>query len=125
MSKIITVSQAELNGQLARALASNYFATVQEHKRTYGVESAHDLSSAFIACVVAGMAYRVLSEEPKRADKAAMEKSLVVNYTTLKGSVCNAVAAGFTGAMSKWAKKSVEYYCQVKLVPKPTSKLPC
>lgn len=82
------------------------------------------MMSAFLATFVGNMVYKKLQEKPETAmSKEDLFKFTKDNFIGVRMQVQEAVAAGVSGAMTTYSGKHVEYYCQVKPVPEPISKL--
>lgn len=66
--------------------------------------------------------YRTLVE-PKTLNQSALEHEQYVmkNMGDLKNQIQDCIANSFQEAMGAFTGQPVEYYCQIKVVPEPTS----
>lgn len=114
---IKTVTLEESVEILAKALALEMSKLIDGH----GGPTVNSIfASQFIAAFVAARACRSLSVDPqvpehKRYDASSKAFLGYLNQTS------EAVSAGFTAAMSQFSGQTVEYYCQIKLVPEVAS----
>lgn len=77
-----------------------------------------ELVRAFLASFVGAVIYRALISATDEVTDKRQRLSVAMNeYALVKENIQDAVAAGFSGAMSTLSKKEVEYYCQVKPLP--------
>jgi len=87
-----------------------------------GKAATKEVASIFVARFTGVLLYRTLTDSNDIKDKNELYLHTSKNFSDLKSKLQDAVAAGFSGAMSKFTKKHVEYYCQVKPVPEPINK---
>lgn len=90
--------------------------------------SRNELHLHFIACYLGSLVYTRLLEKPKGKGKrggVAEYDHALKNFNELKVGTQDAVAKAFQGAMSTFAGQTVDYYCQIKVIPEPVNKLSC
>lgn len=86
-----------------------------------GGKAAKFVAMTFLARFIGIFIYRVLTDK-KEGTKEEACKYAIDNLADAKSKLQDAVAAGFQGAMTTFAGKQIEYYCQVKIVPPVISK---
>lgn len=84
----------------------------------------HSLHVNFIARFIGAYVYQALMQKPEKAcGKEELLKFTKENFKASKQAVQDAVSAAFSGAMSAFSGKDIEYYCQVKVVPEVKGKI--
>ena len=121
------LTNEEWKEKFAKHLLAVTFKCIEEEEKARGVEFADGLAVSFVAGFTGALIYHILNRQ--HPDNTKVKKELYnfvsTNYSDIKLKVENAVAAGFTGALSSYSGKQVEYYCQVKVVPEPANTLAC
>lgn len=117
MSKNTTelLSIEEWTENLIRTLIMENIKLLAEEEKRLGAHYKGHLFTSFLASFVGALLYKTVEGKAK-SSKA---------FVTMQGLVEDAVAAGFSGAVTQATGKSAEYYCQVKVVPEPSSKEVC
>lgn len=82
----------------------------------------------FLGCLVATLIAKSVEEKLTTGAKGVYStkeqrvEEAMQRLRAIKGTMQEAVSAGFSGGMSAFAGKDIEYYCQIKEVPMPLSK---
>lgn len=82
---------------------------------------------SFLAKFIGAIIYRSLKSQPDKHMPSQEEiyEYVSKNYSNAKTCAESAIAAAFTGAMSTFSAKEVEYYCLIRPVPPVANKEPC
>lgn len=92
--------------------------------RTEDNVTRHSLHVNFIARFIGAYVYQALMQKPEKpCSKDDLLKFTRENFKASKQAIQDAVSAAFTGAMNTFSGKTVEYYCQVKVVPEVKGKV--
>lgn len=122
-NKLLTFDVNAEAEDLAQQLVCETFKLLDILEKQSG---AGQLPSKFLACFIGALVFRQLSAKlPSSMGQEEKYKIACKNFTNVKSAAQDAVAAGFSGAMSSYSGMSVEYYCQVKAVPEAANKEPC
>ncbi len=84
-------------------------------------------ASRYVACAVlhkflGSILWKTLAEDPKiNISKKDHLEYIMKNFSETKTAVQDSVSLAFQVAMSSFSGQEIEYYCQVKTVPKATS----
>lgn len=89
-----------------------------------GGNTARFLAMLFLAKFVGSIVLSVLNEKPSTTSEEENYKHSVKTFSDIKLKIQEAVAAGFTGAMTVFTGHQVEYYSQIKTVPEAANKKP-
>jgi len=112
----------DLANDLAEILVEENYKIIYSQTKNLGPKETRFVVATFISRMVHTMVYSTLHEEQKLAKSDKDRENLIFkNLAEVKTQVQNAVAAGFQNPMSEFSGQPVEYYCQIKLVPEPTS----
>lgn len=121
------VSVEEWSLKYSKYLTSEIFRIMDSQLKEKETGVAQGVLINFLASYIGTLVYRSLTDFPEglQEDKEALYESTMESYGELKQDIQNAIAVGFHEAMSTYANKYVEYYCEVKIVPEPVNKHPC
>lgn len=120
------LTQEEWQEKFSTHLLKVVFKCIADEEKNRGEEFADNLGTAFIAGFVGSLVHHVLARRPPvGTSKQKTYEYVAAQYADIKSNIEGAVAAGFSGSLSKYSGKEVEYYCQVKIVPEPINKLAC
>jgi len=119
-TKVLTTQ--ELVSSLAKTLALEMSKLIDNQAEHRGGDAAFHLSTQLLAAFVAARACNSL-KVPGNLTPPQQFEVACASFQTFKVACQEAVAAGFTAAMSEFSGQHVEYYCQIKVVPEPLSKL--
>lgn len=91
-----------------------------------GIIFVTEVRIATIGKLIAGIAYDTLASATGKKystdEKAA--KALLEDYSMIKGRIQEVIGAGMSSAIQTFTGKGIEYYCQIKIIPEPSSVLP-
>lgn len=111
---------------LSKHVTDQIFKQVEAQKDKIGRHAADTVYMSILASLLGTLVYTTITEDVGgKLTKKEVEQILQKNYGHLKSGVEDAVAAGFSSAMSKYTGKDCEYYCQIKPIPAPVSTKPC
>lgn len=107
----------------SRKAAIDVYTMFEEERDKVGAENHRHLTVTFLAGFVSALVYRSLANIPDSI-KSDEERCQYANdsFSDLKMRIQEAVASGFSGGMRTWSGRTVDYYCQVKVVPEPKNK---
>lgn len=89
-----------------------------------GPEITQAIISHFLSSFTALTVLKCLGEKPSSGKGSEEEYQLAsTRFLAHKILIQEAVAAAFSGALSEFTGRNVEYYCQIKLVPEPINDL--
>lgn len=87
-----------------------------------GDEAFRQVSAKFIERLIASLMYKTLTEESKlKLPSKALEDLHIKNANDMKLALQDSVSQGFQYAMTAYSGRTMEYYCQIKLVPQQLS----
>lgn len=112
--------------EFSQHLIEVIFKSLLMEEQDRGVAFSQEVAITFLARYVGGIIYNALEHKPSGfKDLTGKEQFDYTSeqYASLKHQVENAVAAGFQGAMTTYSKMPVDFYCTVKAVEEPNSKL--
>lgn len=100
---------------------------VDGRMKEHGPSAGRKVTAHVIGRMIGLTLYHTLNDmsKDKGLDKEAQCKYVEKNFARAKHEILEAVSAGFSGAMTTWSGKTVEYYCQVKIAPEPDKKKVC
>ena len=107
-------------------LSEETFKLLEGKSRNVSVQ--RDLATRYISSFLASVIIERLNELPEGEFTERQQYDFTAaNFSEVKADVQNAVATAFEEALSAFAGKPVQYYCQVKPVPEPLNptNLPC
>lgn len=108
---------------LASKTALNIYELFEDQAAIVGPDNHRHLFSVFLAGIISATVYRSLAICPANL-KSDEERCRYAedSFTDMKNRIQEAVAAGFTGGMKSWSGESLDYYCQVKVMPEAANK---
>lgn len=109
---------------LSKHIVSEMFRIIESQEDKIGEKATDALCMQVLASYIGNLTYNILTEDLEVSKKDKME-AVFNNFKSLKGQVQEAVAAGFTGAMTRFSGKDTEYYCTINMIPEPVNKQPC
>lgn len=113
---------------ISQKLIEDVFLTILKEEKKNPVFKKDELILHFLTAAVGSLVYTRLMEKPK-GKKAKSEEEVYEftrdNFNRVKQDIQEAVGLAFSGSTTVFSGKTTEYYCQVKIVPEPVSKLPC
>lgn len=77
----------------------------------------------FVSQYMEHLLMEALMDYPKDAPKKEQMKHVFDNFKDLKAEFQEQVANAFSRAMEGYSGQNIDYYCQIKVQPEPTSKL--
>lgn len=84
------------------------------------------LPIAFLARFLAITVFNSLKERPSHIKTNKQQYEYTLNsFNEIKAGVQDAVAQAFSGAMSEYSGKDLDYLCTIKMLAPPQSKLVC
>lgn len=85
------------------------------------------IATNVLASYIGTLVYQALSYKDKsgKMSKKDLYDLTANNFKNIKTNIQEAVASGFTGAMSTYSGKQVDYYCKLMVVPPAINKEPC
>ncbi len=107
----------------SKTMALELIKLVDDQGKQRGEEVRRRIVLEFLAGFVSGAVCRVL--EPSVQEGATNEQRYAAvseSFSSHKRLMQEAIAAGFTASMSQFSGRSVEYYCQIKIVPEIVNK---
>lgn len=118
---IITFKQE--SEQFTDMMVTESFKLIEGHVGQRGSKVSRSVSTMFIAKLIGRMVYRALTDK-QEGSKDDQYRKAKESFADMKVRLTDCVAAGFQAAMSKFAGRQVEYYCQIRTVPEPVNKEP-
>lgn len=113
-------------GEISDNMVSQVLKYMDQQETKYDREFKDALARVFLAKVVGKLAYGSLTRSPlHQVSKQDMYDYTLTSFHNYKQDVQEAIAVGIGGAMSRFAGTSVEYYCQIIVVPEPLNTQPC
>lgn len=120
MTKTVTM---DTTNEFAQILVDSTFKLIEGRCKT--VKQTNHVTTVFIARFMGTLLYKSLTHKPDTVlSKEQLVKFTTNNFSEMKTSVQEAIAAAFSGAMHTFTKIPIEYYCQVKPVPPAINKEP-
>lgn len=111
-----------LSEDLAELLTAENFRIIESRLRAYGSREIRYAASTVLCRFVGALVYKTLVEQPAiNQTKPDHEAYVLKNTAELKAQLQDAVALGFQHAMSAFSGQTIEYYCQIKVVPEPNN----
>lgn len=122
------MSLTEWKEAFSQHLIDVIFKCLLEEEKERGVAFSQGVAISFLSRFIGGLVYNTLDHSTRSIQKLDLTGKEQFDYTSkqyteIKLSVENAVAAGFQGAMTTYSKMPIDFYCQVKTVPEPESKV--
>ncbi len=105
----------------SKTMALEFVRLIDEQSKAYGPNVGKAVAVNFIAAFTAATVVRSLGSE-KIGTESAQYKATTDSFLAHKVLIQEAIAAAFTGPMSEFSGKPVEYYCTIKTVPQMPSK---
>lgn len=123
--QVLTVEEAI--EQVARGMALEIFKLFDQQSEYKGTHYGRDLASRFLSHFVFVALVKALdpSQLSSNLTKEEMCALTADSFADMKLRFQESVSGGFTNAMSKFAGKYVDYYCDIRVVPTPVNKQPC
>lgn len=112
--------------EFSQHLIEVIFKSLLMEEQERGVVFSQDIAVTFLARYIGGLIYNALEHKPTGFSGLTGKEQfdyISEQYADLKRRVEDAVAAGFQGAMSTYSKMPVDFYCKIKAVEEPASKL--
>lgn len=109
---------------LSEAMVNEAMKTL-ESETDVSSEAIKEVSKVFLSKFIGVILFKTLHEaaNEKPESKNTQYQHTMNKYAEMKIRIQDAVAAGFQGAMSTFAKKDVDYYCVVKALAEPPTNL--
>lgn len=113
--------------QCSKHLVEENFKWLDKQVSIKGAEAVDTLLINFIACLIGATLHKTLTSLPKELENDTQKAHdyLCDAFLDVKIRLQDAVAMGFTGALSEFSRKKVDYYCTVKPMGPVANKLPC
>lgn len=105
----------------SKTMALELIGLIDGQRKEKGDLVGKALTLQFLAAFTAASVVRSLGNQ-REGTSAEQFEAASKGFLEHKVSVQDAVAAGFSGAMREYSGKSVDYYCQIKVVPEVVSK---
>lgn len=122
----VVISQEDALIAASKFAVDGFLKYLSQATARQNFSSPDSLPVACLATLVRSLALRSMMEPGdvrKCKSVEELHKLTQDSFATMKFSIQEAVALGFTDAMSSYAGKHLEYFCQVKTVPEPTGKV--
>lgn len=119
---LVAVSNIEL---LSKKMAEEIFVSLEAKEEELGLEGVKKLTSTIIAMISGALVLKALKSEPPGLSKQQLFEKSKTNFLNIKVQLQDALALGFSAALSSYSGQQCEYYCQVKVVPPPVNTKPC
>lgn len=118
------ISKEEWAELISVQLASMIITTIDKEKTKFGKEFCDKALGNFITEVIRLSVYTTLTDHAtsKKLDDEQKVEMINRDIQRLKASLTEAVAQGFSVAFSQFAKKPIDYVCQLYMVEEPKNK---
>lgn len=109
----------------ARVLAEDMLKELISQEKKVGSSAALEMAVNFLCFYTAGVLSLVLSSQvPDAKNKQEKLESIQNHFAAMKASIQNAMAVAFQSSLGQFANRDdLEYYCIIKPVPEPKSKI--
>lgn len=119
VTKTLTVD--EYTERLAIDMTDEVFKFVNFYEDKLGTGTGQILIASFLRDFIKQLVFNALNAHVEARDFQATMKA----FAEIKTLVQDAVAQSFSEGVESFSGKPMDYYCDIKPVPKPVNKLPC
>jgi hypothetical protein len=117
------ITLEELMNECSKYLTLHIFQFLADERVRSGEEFSEKLAFNFLASFVASLGAGYLNADYGDLPSKEMQQAIMDGFLEFKQNLQDAVASGVSGAMTVYSGQSVDYYCQVKLVPPDSGRM--